>query len=414
MARKFWVALHRYLGLAMLLLLLVISATGSLLVFAHEIDAWLNPHLLRVAAGRPALAADELTRRIEQADPRLRVSLLPLHAPDGHAYEVRVVPRVAAAGPPRQALGFDRVLVDPATGQILGQRQWGAWKFDLAHFIPFMDALHRRLQLPGPWGMWLTGGVAIAWMLSSVLGAWLTVPRMAAWRQGFWSKWKPAWQIKRGAHASRVTLDLHRSAGLWSLPVAVVLGLSGVYFSLADEVFKPVVNWFSTVHPHPVRALPARPGPARTPAFGIEAAVEHARAQLAPPTQHYLPWYVNHLAKQGVYRIAFREPGMLERPVRLRYEQIYVDDQSGAVRARYGYHDATRGERWVIWQYPLHTGRAGGLWGRIVVLLAGLATCAIALTGLLVWHHRWRARRKAAQATARRGPASRTPSSAPH
>ncbi|QIL74315.1 PepSY domain-containing protein (plasmid) [Diaphorobacter sp. HDW4B] len=398
MARKLWVALHRYLGLAMLLFLLVIAFTGSVLVFAHEIDAWLNPRLLRVEQVQPALGADELTHRIQHADPRLRVSLLPLSAPAGSTYEVRVVPRIDAANNRPYDLGFDRLYVDPGSGKILGQRQWGALRLDRAHLIPFIDVLHRRLQLPGQWGMWLTGTVAIVWLVSSLLGAWLTLPRMASWRQEFWNKWKPAWSIKRGASATRVTFDLHRSVGLWSLPFALMLGISGVYFSLADEVFKPVVNWFSTVHQHPARSLPVIKDRQRQPAFGIDEAVVRARARLPAQTLNYQPWYANHLAKQGVYRIAFKEPGMLERAFSLRYEQVYIDDQTGELRALYGYHHATNGERFVIWQYPLHTGRILALWGRIAVFLAGVATCVMAVTGLMVWRSRSRARADAVKA----------------
>ena len=39
------------------------------------------------------------------------------------------------------------------------------------------------------------------------------------------------------------------------------------------------------------------------------------------------------LARQGVYRIAFKEPGMLEPAFSLRYEQVYIDDQTGDLRA---------------------------------------------------------------------------------
>lgn len=396
--RKFWVALHRYLGLAMLLFLLVISVTGSLLVFGHEIDAWLNPRLLRIsheqpaAHAQPALGADELLRRIEQAEPLLRVSLMPLSAPEGKSYEVRVEPRIDVATGRPHAVDFNRLYVDPTTGQILGRRQWGAIRLDRAHFIPFIDVLHRTLHLPGKWGMWLTGAVAIVWLVSSLLGAWLTLPRMASWGQGFWRKWKPAWSIKRGAAASRTVFDLHRCVGLWSLPVAVVLSTSGVYFNLADEVFKPLVSWFSTVRPHPVRSLPVVAEGNRQPAFGIDEAVMRARAHLAPATRHYQPWYANHLARQGVYRVAFKEPGMLERALSVRYEQIYLDDQTGDLRALYGYDNGTKGERFVIWQYPLHTGRALGWGGRLIVLLGGLAVCTMIMAGLLVWRSRRRAR----------------------
>lgn len=399
MARKWLVILHRYLGLGMLVLLLVISVTGSILVFGHELDTWLNPRLMRVSESSVVLGADELTQRIERADPRLRVSLMPLSAATGRSYEVRIAPRVNSTTGKPYDLGFDRLYVDPGGGQILGQRQWGAMRFDRTHFIPLIDVLHRRLQLPGKWGIWLTGVLAIVWLTAVLIGGVLTLPRLAVWRQGFWTKWKPAWGIKRGASASRMTFDLHRSVGLWSLPFALILSISGVYFSLADEVFKPIVNIFSTVHQHPVRSLPNVKNSGRQPEFGLDEAVVRARAWLAPGTEHYQPWYINHLMKQGVYRVAFKEPDMFERALSLRYEQIYIDDQTGELRAVYGYHTATSGERFVIWQYPLHTGRVLGMGGRIVVLLSGLAVCVMSVTGLMIWRSRWQARRSTARKT---------------
>lgn len=393
MVRQLLVALHRYLGLGMLVLLLVISVTGSILAFGHEIDAWLNPRIWRVSGSQMVLGTDELTRRIEQADPRLRISLMPLGAELGSAYEVRVMPRTDGVTGRLHDLGFDRLYVDPTNGKILGQRQWGAMKLDRMHLIPFTDVLHRRLQLPSKWGMWLTGALAIVWLAATLIGGVLTLPRLAVWRQGFWSKWKPAWSIKRGASASRLTFDLHRSIGLWSLPLALVLSISGVYFSLADEIFKPIVNVFSTVQQHPVRSLPPLADSNRLPAFGLDEAVERARTHLVQETRYYQPWYINHLTKQGVYRVAFKEPGMFDRALSLRYEQIYIDDQTGELRAVYGYHKATNGERFVIWQYPIHSGRVLGVGGRIAVLLSGLVVCVMSITGLLIWHSRWLARR---------------------
>lgn len=327
---------------------------------------------------------------------------MPLSAAPGRAYEVRVAPRTDDATSRPQNLGFDRLYVDPATGQILGQRQWGAMKFDRLHFIPLMDVLHRKLQLPGKWGLWLTGTLAIVWLVASLIGGVLTLPRLAVWHQGFWSKWKPAWSIKGGASTSRMIFDLHRSVGLWSLPLALVLSTSGVYFNFADEVFKPIVNLFSTVRQHPVRSFPTVTNPRSQPKFGLDEAVQRARAYLVSDTKHYQPWYINHLLKQGVYRVAFKEPDMLERALSLRYEQIYIDDQTGELRAVYGYQKATSGERFVIWQFPLHTGRILGIGGRIAVLLGGLAICIMSVTGLMIWRSRWLARINAAKTIKRK------------
>lgn len=390
--RRFWVALHRYCGLTLLALLLVNALTGSLIAFEHEIDVWLNPELHRVV-DRPALAPDALIARVEQTHPRLQVSQIPLDGQPGQAYELRVTPRLDAATGKPYALGFDRLFVDPATGEALGHRTWGALRFDRAHVMTFLNVLHRKFHLPGAWGRWLTGTVALVWLFSALVGACLTLPRLAAWRAGFWARWKPAWQIKRGAAWQRSVFDLHRAGGLWTLPVALVLAVSGVYFSLGNEVFRPVVRWFSPVTPHPLNSLPARPTPAGPPAFDTEAAVVQARMYLPPAAQSFQPWYASHVPRLGVYRIAFKEAGMREQRWRLRYEQVFIDDRTGALRGFSGYDTGTAGDRFLIWQYPLHTGRILGVWGRVLVSVAGLLTAMLCLTGLLVWWSRRPSRR---------------------
>ena len=47
------VRLHRYAGLATALFLLVAGLSGALLAFNHELDAALNPAMLRVTRTEP-------------------------------------------------------------------------------------------------------------------------------------------------------------------------------------------------------------------------------------------------------------------------------------------------------------------------------------------------------------------------
>ncbi|HVL08304.1 MAG TPA: PepSY-associated TM helix domain-containing protein [Burkholderiaceae bacterium] len=390
--RRVWVAVHRYCGLALLVLLLVNAVTGSLIAFEHEIDAWLNPQLHRVA-DRPALAPDALIARVEQAHPHLQVSQIPLDAQPGQAYELRVVPRLDATTGKPYVLGFDRLFADPATGAVLGHRTWGALRVDRVHVMTFLNVLHRKFQLPGKWGMWLTGTAALVWLFTALVGTCLTLPRLKAWRAGFWQRWKPAWQIKRGAAWQRTTFDLHRALGLWTLPVALTLAVSGVYFSLGNEVFRPVVRWFAPLSVHPINHLQPRPGPTMPPAFGTEAAIERARAYLPPAAHAFQPWYASHVPRLGVYRIAFKEAGMREQRLRLRYEQVFIDDRSGALKGFSGYETGTSGDRFLIWQYPLHTGRILGWWGRLLVCMGGVATESLCVAGLMVWWSRRPSRR---------------------
>ncbi|OXC88038.1 hypothetical protein BMR85_024850 [Achromobacter sp. KAs 3-5] len=309
----------------------------------------------------------------------------------GHRTAVAARPHAAAGAQP--PLDFDRLFVDPATGTVLGQRKWGAFRMDRPHFMGWMNQLHRTFHLAEPWGRWVVGGLALAWLFASLIGAWLTLPALPQTAHAFWNRWKPAWQIKRGASRQRLTFDLHRAGGLWTLAAAIVLAVTGVYFNLGNEVFRPAVRLFSPITPHPVQSLPRQAGTTRPPAYGIAAAIAGASQHLPPSAKGFLPWYASHLPDKGVYRIAFKEDGMRERALRLRYEQIFIDDQTGALRGMTGYDSGTAADRFLIWQYPLHTGRILGWPGQVLVAVLGLVVAMLCVTGLLVWTVRRKARR---------------------
>jgi uncharacterized iron-regulated membrane protein len=401
--RVFWRRMHRWCGLVLALFLIVIGLSGSVIAFEHELEAWLNPTLFNTGGDGSALPADQLIARIERFDPRLRVALLPLDAPPGRSIEVQVQPRRKAharsAGDATVVLGFDRLFVDPATGRVLGQRLWGAWRLDRAHILPLINRLHRSLHLPGRWGNWLLGTVALGWLGLSLMGVYLSLPISGRARtgsrsvhppiaNGFCRRWKPAWQIKRGARGVRLAYELHRAVGLWTLVFAGMLAFSGVYLNLGTELFKPLVSLFSPVTPHPLSTLPKAFGNPVQPVLGAEDAIAHARALLPPEANGFDAWYLSPVPALGVYRVAFKEPGLRERIGRLRYEQVFIDEHSGAKRAVYGYDSGSAGDRFLAWQYPMHSGKVLGWFGRILVCLSGFAIALLCGTGAYLWWRR--------------------------
>ena len=62
---------------------------------------------------------------------------------------------------------------------------------------------------------------------------------------------------------------------------------------------------------------------------------------------------------------------------------------------------ALPGERFLAWQFPLHTGLAFGRVGQIVIAVTGLAIVALSVTGFYVWWRKWRERRRAHMRTPR-------------
>ena len=396
MGRGLWVRLHRWVGLAMAGFLVLTGLTGSLIAFQPELDAWLNPQLFQARTAGDALSLDDLARAVETADPRVAASFIVPPLEPGRTALVTVVARAEPGTGGVIPVGYNQVFVDPVSGAILGTREYGAWRFDRAHLMPFIVLLHYSLHLPGKWGDWLLGGVAIAWLLDSFVGFWLTLPaRRASARPGssWWSRWKPAWLVKRGAGTVRLNLDLHRAGGLWLWGLLLVLALTSIAMNLRHEVFQPVVQWFAPVSPEPFKSLPERPLAADAARLDWQQATQAARAHLPAPSRNWPLYGVYHAKELGAFAVTFFEPGGRNTAWRLGEERVFVHAGTGALLLRHGYGDGTAGDKFLAWQYPLHSGQIAGLPGRILVCAAGLAVAGLSITGVVIWASKRRARR---------------------
>ncbi|RMW98674.1 PepSY domain-containing protein [Allofranklinella schreckenbergeri] len=417
--------LHRWAGLALAAFLVLTGLTGAVMAWTDELDALLNPHMLRTP-GTPAQDAAQLlalAAQVEAAQPQWRVTSLPLALEPGQAAMLRVAAKPhadadASAGT-NAPLGFDQLFVHPASGQILGQRQWGQWRGgSLAQarqdLLPFIYRLHYSLHLPGEWGVWLMGGVALLWALDCLWALALAFPSRKAWRKSFAFRW--------GAGGHKLTFDLHRSGSVWLWPLLLVLAITGVGLNLRTEVMQPLVAWFSPVPPEPwAGRQPLPPGQA---AIGreraLQLALEQARqrgwlsdapsaaasspaapaspatsATPAPAAAKALglqPWRLHDWQDEdGLYAVAFAAPGREPYGPALGPHWVYLDAASGTVAGVRTGLGGSAGEVFMAAQYPLHSGRILGVAGRALVSLLGLAVAVISVTGVMIWLRKRRA-----------------------
>jgi uncharacterized iron-regulated membrane protein len=405
------VVLHRYVGLATAGFLVLAGLTGSLIAFQPELDAWLNPHLFRVVPTHQTLSLQRLAAAVEAADPHVRATFITPAAAPGDSALVTVEPRTDTATKEPFRASYNQVFVDPASGAILGTRLYGAWRFDTAHFMPFVMVLHYSLHIPDRWGDWLLGAVAIAWMLDCFIGFWLTLPaRSKSQNAGkpWWRRWQAAWQVKRGASVSRINFDLHRAGGLWLWVLLFVMALTSIAMNLNREVFRPVVERFGAVTPNPFAALPRFEPPHANPKLDWDEAVAMARASLAEPMRSWPVRGVFHASESNAYAVTLTEQGGRNTALRLGSEQVFVNADTGQRLATVSYGSGTAADKFLAWQYPLHSGQIAGLPGRILICVAGLAVAALAVTGLVVWGSKRRGRRSlVAVSTMSTGPIDR-------
>jgi uncharacterized iron-regulated membrane protein len=377
--------LHRYLGLTLLCLLVVISFTGFALAFEREWDALLNPDLYSVA-GRAGevLPPSELVSRVQRQLPRARVVHLPLPGDARRALVLEVEPRLDAAGGQPYPLAYDEVFVDPTSGAVNGLRQWGEC-CSRANILPLLYKVHNRLLLPQSTGRPLLAGIALSWLLLSAVGVYLALSTGSR-RPG---RWRRSWGYRRGLAGRARLLQLHRCAGLWAMPLMLTMIITGVAMALDRELTRPLLSALagpanSTLWEQ--RATDT--GAGAVPAVDFDGALQAGRGFAAdwPELGPAIAIDLSH--SRGLYRVQFAD---VQLPGAAPWE-VYVDTASAAVAG--STVDAGLTAAILNNRQRLHGGDLLGIGGRLLVAATGGMLALMALTGLSMML--WRRRRAAA------------------
>jgi uncharacterized iron-regulated membrane protein len=207
-ARKALFQIHLWTGIGVGVYMLVISISGSAVVFRRQITRKYSRRTLAVASsGRPRLSIDELKQRAQHRFPQ---------------YEVYGV--YASTRPDRPdeiVLGrrLDRIshLFDPYTGADLGDTE-----SKIQSALEWMVDLHDNL-LGGQTGRIVNGFGAVFTLVLALTGTIIWWPGIKQWRRSLWINWRMPF--------ARLNWDLHSAIGFWCFLFVVVWGLSGVYLS---------------------------------------------------------------------------------------------------------------------------------------------------------------------------------------
>jgi len=387
--RPVLVLFHRWFGLFTAIFLFVSGLTGAVISWDHELDEWLNPQLFHAPAGGEALPALALADRLEAADPRLRVRFMPLATEPGHTLGIMVEPRLDPTRNQPYEFGFNQVALDPATGRILGQREWGKVSLERENLLPFLYKLHYSMHIPDisliPVGTLFMGIVAIVWVVDSLLALWISFPGRATWKQSFAFRWR--------AGGYRLNFDLHRSGGVWLFLLVLTLAVTSVSMNLKEQVMRPLVGLVAELSPSPfaTRAPVAvdqqkEPKMSRAEILAIARAEAERRGLTAPAGGIFL------VSEFGIYGIGFFEPGNSHGDGGLGNPWLYFDAESGKPLGGEIPGQGTAGDIFLQAMFPLHSGRIAGVPGRILVSLMGLVIATLSVTGIVIWSRKRKAR----------------------
>lgn len=384
------VLLHRWFGLSAALFLFIAGATGAVISWDHELDEWLNPHLYqaRSSAGEP-LPPLVLAASIEAADPRVRVTFMPLQIEPGHTFVASVAPRVDPATGKLFEPGYNQIALDPVSGEVQGRREWGKVSLTRENLLPFLYKLHYSMHIPEgfgiEFGMWLMGLIAVAWVFDTLIALWISFPNWSAWRRSFAFRWKS------GGH--KLSFDLHRSGAMWVYLLVLMLAITSVGMNLRDEVMRPVVSWFSELSPSPFASrAPTAPEQPIEPRVAPEqlialASAEAQRRGWADPAGGLFSSTAFGVMGVGFYPVANSHgDGGLGNP------WLYFDSRSGAFIGDNVPGTGSAGDIVMQSLFPLHSGRIIGIPGRVLMSLMGVVIATLCVTGVLIWARKRRAR----------------------
>jgi len=217
--RKALFQIHLWSGIGAGLYVLLISVSGSAVVFRQDIfKAYESPVILVEAVGE-RMNSDQVREAAEQLYPGYQAS---------QVYEFADEPRRAVEVRLEKGSWVKNRLFDPFSGVDLGnsvpwQISVTAWFYDL-HVELFGGRPGRQINAVG-------GGLWVVLALTGLIVWWQGIQN---WKRGFLIRLKSGWK--------RLNWDLHSSLGFWTLLFTVMWGLTGVFAAIPDP-FRNAVDY---------------------------------------------------------------------------------------------------------------------------------------------------------------------------
>jgi uncharacterized iron-regulated membrane protein len=348
--RAAWLQVHKWIGLALAVLIIPISITGAALVWHDAIEARMEPqrHASYGAAALPPSAYADAARRVIASDER--ISGIRFEDDGGPVIVTSTKPAIpgSSARPERT-----NIWLNPTNGHVIDKASASGGLMQVMH------VLHGSLMWPG-WGRSVVGWVGVFMFLSCLTGIWLWWPLSGSVRSGF--KWR---------RRNTLNANLHYFTGFWILFPLAMLSFTGAWIS-----FPKVFGAFESKPPPSAadRTRAQRAMPLESPATGIDQALAAAKPH-ATGTLVSIGWPTD---QKSEWKIAFARHG---GPA-----EVTVADTNGKAKAPKPPQSETLARTMRRW----HDGTGMGLVWQLLIFLGGIIPALLSITGIIIW---WRARK---------------------
>jgi uncharacterized iron-regulated membrane protein len=220
---------HLWIGLALGVYVVMISITGSAVVFRRELNLWLVPRTVTATAG-VKFTPDELLAVARRIYPHEHVKTVS---------EPRRADRPVHVSLERDGRVTER-LFDPYAEKDLG-----------LEFPPLLRAEEWLVELHDDLLLGLTGRFVNG--LAAILTTALAITGAVIWWPGR-HRWRESLVVNAPLKSRKFLWQLHSSVGIWAFALVLVWSITAVYFAFPE----PVEAVFDYFDPDPTNSL--RPG----------------------------------------------------------------------------------------------------------------------------------------------------------
>lgn len=373
--RSVFFKIHLYLSLFLGAIFLVVGITGSIIVFEDALDEMINPELFTISdygnGHKKPMSEILATAKMVYPDKSAALIYPPKEKEDVYLVMFKTPKIHRDPGMPKCCGGFDwfQVMVNPYTGKVIGSRDRSVYGIDRPHLIKTIYELHSSLLLGGT-GRTIVGLAGLAWLIVTLSGIYLWWPKNG--------KFKRALLLKRDGNSIRFNLDLHRVSGIYTAIILVVVTFTGVYL-IFPEYIKPVVEVFSPLEKKPDDLI-SIPTLKETKTISVEEAIIIANRTFPDGKLSHIGLPID---AEDVYKVYKRQEGEV-RKIKGK-TTIMIDQYSGKVLNIQDPLKVSAGQSFINWQFPLHSGEALGITGRLMIFASGIVTVILLITGTILW-----------------------------
>lgn len=250
-------------------------------------------------------------------------------------------------------------------------------------FFNIVKMIHWSFLLKRDWGKYVVGIPVIIFVIMLISGIILWWPKnKAARNQRFWFKWKNIKNWKRKNY------DLHNILGFYSSIFALILTITGLYYSFftVQLIIYILFSGGDTHYPNYPEITTRAPVEVRAD-NPLDIIINKIK-KLYPSSDKFIldlgHQHIDNSHKRPYFQVSVQHlPDSF-----YKNSTLLFDENSGALLNVHNPEDKNFGEKVTDANYDIHVGAILGLPTKIIAFLVSLLIASMPVTGFLIWRGR--------------------------